>query len=93
MREGVISDLKTYVLIQTQPGSGSIAATLQTIPGVELAQDLRGPYDAIALAHADTRPRALQGVLAQIRKLPGIVRAVAAPVVHSHEEFPSDEAA
>lgn len=85
--------MRAYVLVQTQPGDGSIAATLRTIPGVDFAQDLRGPYDAIALARSDSRPRAIESVVAEIRKLPGVIRAVTAPVIHSQQEIQSDEAA
>lgn len=78
--------MRAYVLVQTQPGNGSIAATLQTVLGVDFAHDLRGPYDAVALARSDSRPRALERVITEIRKLPGVTRAVAAPVIHPHEE-------
>jgi hypothetical protein len=85
--------LRAYVLVQTQPGSGSIAATLQTVRGVDFAQDLRGPYDAIALARSDSRPRAIERIVAEIRKLPGVSRVVAAPVIRSQGEIQGDEAA
>ncbi|MGH2747839.1 MAG: Lrp/AsnC ligand binding domain-containing protein [Actinomycetota bacterium] len=85
--------MRAYVLVQTQPGNGSIAATLQTVPGVDFAHDLRGPYDAIALARSDSIRRAIESIVAEIRKLPGVVRAVAAPVNHPHEEARSDAAA
>jgi hypothetical protein len=57
-----------------------IARSLQAVPGVVFAQDVSGPYDALALARSDGTDDALQGILAKIRKLPGVIRALPAPL-------------
>jgi hypothetical protein len=74
---------QAYVLIQTQPQANGIARLIRGVPGVILAEDLRGPYDAIALASTDSMGRTLQGVLDDIRSLPGVTRALTAPLQNS----------
>ncbi|HXF36975.1 MAG TPA: Lrp/AsnC family transcriptional regulator [Actinomycetota bacterium] len=71
---------KTYVLVQTSDGAPPIARTLQALPGVLFAQDVLGPYDAVALTLPDRTEGGLQAILSQIRGLPGVLRALAAPV-------------
>ena len=72
-----------YVLVQTTVEQRPIAPLLRGVPGVLAAHDIRGPYDALALARSDLHGGALQRVLAEIRSVPGVIRALAAPVVHS----------
>lgn len=77
-----------YVLVQTTVEQRPIAPLLRGVPGVLSAHDIRGPYDALALAQSDLHGGALQRVLAEIRRVPGVIRALAAPVVHSPIESP-----
>jgi hypothetical protein len=72
--------MDAYVLVQTDPKTAPIAGVLRAIPGVRLAEDLRGPYDALALAGSDGSGSALQRIVAEIRNLPGVIRALAAPL-------------
>ena len=73
--------MKAYVLVQTAADTDRIAEDLEAVPGVLFAEDLRGPYDAIALAAADSRDRPLDAILTQVWELPGVIRALTAPVV------------
>jgi hypothetical protein len=57
-----------------------IARALKGVSGVIMAEDLQGPYDAIALTGADSRGRSLDGVVADIRSIPGVIRALAVPL-------------
>ena len=41
---------------------------------------MTGPYDALALASQDPGAEDLQGMLEQVRQLPGVIHALAAPV-------------
>lgn len=75
--------MKAYVLIQAAPDSVPIAQALRAIPGVVSAEDLGGPFDAIALAGSDSTRDLLDGVLAEIRKVPGVLRALPAPLIGS----------
>jgi DNA-binding Lrp family transcriptional regulator len=75
--------LKAYVLIQTVANRGGIADSVRAIPGVLAAVDLSGPFDAIALAQSDSIGGLTEQILDQVRRLPGVIRALSAPVVGS----------
>jgi hypothetical protein len=45
------------------------------------AQDLSGPYDAIALARADSAPGLIEEVVAEIERIPEVTHAIRAPVM------------
>ncbi|MDQ4059212.1 MAG: Lrp/AsnC family transcriptional regulator [Actinomycetota bacterium] len=85
--------MKAYVLIQTKRDTAPISGLLQAIPGVVLADDLRGPYDAIALAHSESSGLPLEGILAEIRNLPGVTEALTAPLTATSMEVRAGEAA
>jgi hypothetical protein len=85
--------MQAYVLVQTDPDAGRIAGVLEDVPGVIFAEDLRGPYGAIALARSEMSGHPIEGVIAEIRKVPGVNRAVPAPLVHSSTELRGGEAA
>jgi len=75
--------VRAYVLIQTEARGQSIARRLMTIPGVVEARDLRGAYDAIALAGTGSTRQLLDQIIARILALPGVTRALPAPVIRS----------
>jgi hypothetical protein len=68
------------VLVQTDRHTDGIARRLRDIGGVVFAQDVRGPYDALAVAHPDGDGQTLDGIVDRIRTMPGVIRALAAPV-------------
>jgi hypothetical protein len=47
---------------------------------VVFAEDVSGPYDALALARSDPDGVGFDGVLQAIRALPGVIHALAAPL-------------
>jgi DNA-binding Lrp family transcriptional regulator len=75
--------LNAYVLVQTEPNRNSIAEALRAIPGVLFAEDITGAYDAIALARSDSTRSLSEQVVATIRQLPGVIRAISAPLIGS----------
>jgi hypothetical protein len=75
--------VRAYVLIQTEVRGQSIARRLMSIPGVVEARDLGGAYDAIVLAGAGSTRQLLDQVIARILALPGVTRALPAPVIRS----------
>lgn len=75
--------MKAFVLIQTDDHSEPIAQTLRTISGVACAEDLSGPFDAIALAGSDSTAQMMEGIVARIRDLPGVLRVLPAPLIRS----------
>jgi DNA-binding Lrp family transcriptional regulator len=72
--------LTAYVLIQTEPFGPPVAEKIRMIPGVMLAEDVAGPYDAIALARSVSSVDLVQEVVESIRRLPGVTRAIVAPL-------------
>jgi hypothetical protein len=85
--------MRAYVLVQTATASGAIASALKRIPGVLGAEDLRGPYDAIALTGADTFDQSLERIITEIRDLPNVTRALMAPLIRPLNELSEGEAA
>lgn len=72
-----------YVLVQTGPGVKGIARLLRGVPGVVFARDVIGPYDGLALASFVGGRGAIDGIVNAIRELPGVLRAIAAPITLS----------
>ena len=75
--------MQAFVLVQTESNREPIAATLRGIEGVISAEDLTGPYDAIALAQSDSSRRLSEQVVESIRHIPGVIRAISAPLIGS----------
>jgi hypothetical protein len=73
--------VNAYVLIQTNGTDGSIAESIRGIPCVVSAEPLTGPFDAIALTSLGSSPQPIAEVVAAIEDLPGVIRALPAPVV------------
>jgi hypothetical protein len=69
-----------YVLIQTESLGIPVADRLREIPGVVSADDIDGPYDAIAVARSDSSTALLEGIVEPIRRLDGVQRALVAPL-------------
>jgi hypothetical protein len=72
--------VKAYVLIQTADAE-PIGEALRLLPGVMSADNLRGPYDAIALVNSGSAEHPMDRILDDIRRLPGVARALTAPLV------------
>lgn len=71
----------TYVLVQTDGHTDPIARSLLALPGVISAEDVQGPYDAVVRARPDGAVETVDAIVAEIRALPGVLHALAAPVV------------
>jgi len=66
--------VQAFVLIQTEVGkAAAVAATLSTIPGVDSAEDVLGPYDVIARVSAAAEA-GLSDVVEAVKKVQGITR-------------------
>jgi hypothetical protein len=85
--------MRAYVLVETDPETSPIARLLQAVPGVLFAQDIGAPYDALALARSDPSGQTLRRTLDEIRRVPGVIRALAAPLTHSSTGVRGGEAA
>jgi DNA-binding Lrp family transcriptional regulator len=75
--------LSAYVLIETEVGKvAHVAQALTTLDGVQLAEDLAGPYDVIARLQAASLDELGRLVASQIQLLDGVTRTVTCTVLH-----------
>ena len=75
--------MTAYVLIQKRHDSSPVAGTIRAMRGIVEAQDLTGPFDAIALAEANSSRDLFDRVLPEIREVPGVTQALPAPLVRA----------
>jgi len=85
--------MTAYVLVQTATQDGRIANLLRGVPGIVFAEDVRGPYDALALVSSDASGDTFQAIVDQIRGLPGVIHALAAPLAREPVGLASSSAA
>ncbi len=78
MAEGV----SAYILIQTAVNAAQVAEDIRSIPGVESAEDVSGPYDVIVRATADNMDSLGQMVVGAIQGVEGITRTLTCPIVN-----------
>jgi DNA-binding Lrp family transcriptional regulator len=75
--------LSAYVLIETEVGKvAHVALALTKLDGVQLAEDLAGPYDVIARLQAPSLDELGRLVVSQIQVLDGVTRTVTCMVLH-----------
>jgi DNA-binding Lrp family transcriptional regulator len=75
--------VQAYILIQTEVGkAAAVAAEIQKIKGVTLAEDVTGPYDVIVRSEAKSVDELGKLVVAKVQSVPGITRTLTCPVVH-----------
>ena len=70
--------MQAYVLVQTDSRGRDVTDRIRALPQVVFAEDVNGPYDALALARSDGH--GFDDVLGRIRELPGVIHALAAPL-------------
>jgi DNA-binding Lrp family transcriptional regulator len=75
--------LSAYVLIETEVGKvAHVARALVKLDGVQLAEDLAGPYDVIAKVQASGLDELGRLVASHIQVLDGVTRTVTCMVLH-----------
>ena len=75
--------LSAYVLIETEVGKvAHVAQALTKLDGVQLAEDLAGPYDVIAKLQAPDLDELGRLVVSHIQVLDGVSRTVTCIVLH-----------
>jgi DNA-binding Lrp family transcriptional regulator len=75
--------VQAYILIQTEVGkAAAVAREIATIDGVNLAEDVTGPYDVIVRAEASSVDELGKLVVAKVQGVDGITRTLTCPVVH-----------
>ena len=75
--------MTAYVLIQKRAGTKPVAGMIRTMRGIAGAEDVTGPYDAVAMASADSTRELFDRILPEIRELPGVTQALLAPVARA----------
>jgi DNA-binding Lrp family transcriptional regulator len=72
-----------YILVQTEVGKAvRVAEEIVAIEGVQLAEDVTGPYDVIVRAEARDIDELGRLVVARVQAVDGITRTLTCPVVH-----------
>jgi DNA-binding Lrp family transcriptional regulator len=72
-----------YILIQAEVGKAAqVAKEIVEIEGVQLAEDVTGPYDVIVRAEARNIDELGKLVVARVQAVEGIARTLTCPVVH-----------
>ena len=75
--------LSAYVLIETEVGKvAHVAGALTKLDGVQLAEDLAGPYDVIARLQAPSLDELGRLVVSHVQALDGVTRTVTCMVLH-----------
>jgi DNA-binding Lrp family transcriptional regulator len=75
--------LSAYVLIETEVGKvAHVAQAITKLDGVQLAEDLAGPYDVIARLQAPGLDELGRLVVSRIQVLDGVTRTVTCMVLH-----------
>jgi DNA-binding Lrp family transcriptional regulator len=75
--------LNAYVLIETEVGKvDNVAQALTSLDGVQLAEDLAGPYDVIASVQAPGLDELGKLVAFGIQNLDGVTRTLTCMVIH-----------
>ena len=74
--------VQAYILIQTEVGkASSVAAAINAIPGVSLAEGVTGPY-VIMRAEAPSMEEFGRAILSKVQAVPGITRTLTCPVTN-----------
>jgi DNA-binding Lrp family transcriptional regulator len=75
--------LSAYVLIETEVGKvAHVAQALNHLDGVQVAEDLAGPYDVIARIQAPGLDQLGRLVTSRIQLVDGITRTLTCTVIH-----------
>ena len=73
--------IQAYVLVQVDVTVGRTAGKdIASVPGVQLAHIVTGPYDVIVRVEADTMD-GLGKLIGEIQRIPGVTRTLTCPVI------------
>ena len=75
--------LSAYVLIESEVGKvAQVARAIRDLDGVQLAEDLAGPYDVIARVQASGLDELGRLIVFRIHVLDGVTRTLTCMVLH-----------
>ena len=72
--------VEAYILIQTAVNAPDVARIIRSIPGVETAEDVSGPYDVIVRVVAPDLNALGELVVSRIQAVDGITRTLTCPI-------------
>jgi DNA-binding Lrp family transcriptional regulator len=74
--------IKTYVLIQAEPGkAGPVLEAVMQVKGVISADGVAGPYDVVALAEARSLDEFSRRVVGSVQAIEGVTRTLPCTLV------------
>jgi DNA-binding Lrp family transcriptional regulator len=74
--------LSAYVLIETEVGKvAQVAHALSNLDGVQVAEDITGPYDVIARIQAPSLNQLGRLVISRIQLVDGVTRTLTCTVI------------
>ncbi len=73
--------VRAYVLIQTAVNAAQVAREIRSLPGVQSADDVSGPYDVVVRVTAADMDELGKLVVDRIQNVDGIMRTLTCPVV------------
>lgn len=76
-----MGEVKAYILIQTAALAHHVAGEIRGVEGVDVADDVSGPYDVIAYARATDMDSLGRLVVSKIQSIDGITRTLTCPIV------------
>jgi DNA-binding Lrp family transcriptional regulator len=75
--------LSAYVLVESEVGKvAHVAQAMRDLDGVQLAEDLAGPYDVIARVQASGLDELGTMIVFRIQVLDGVTRTLTCMVLH-----------
>jgi DNA-binding Lrp family transcriptional regulator len=75
--------LSAYVLIESEVGKvAHVAQALSDLDGVQVAEDITGPYDVIARVQASSLDQLGRLVASRIQVVDGVTRTLTCMVLH-----------
>jgi DNA-binding Lrp family transcriptional regulator len=76
----VADRVEAYILIQTAVNAPDVARMIRSIPGIDSADDVSGPYDVIVRAVAPDLNALGELVVSRIQAVDGITRTLTCPI-------------
>lgn len=73
--------VNAYVLIQADVNAADVASQLRAVDGIEIADDVSGPYDVIARVEAADLDQLGRMVVSEIQRIEGVTRTLTCPIV------------
>jgi DNA-binding Lrp family transcriptional regulator len=76
----VADRVDAYILIQTAVHAPDVARIIRSIPGIDSADDVSGPYDVIVRVAAPDLNSLGELVVSRIQAVEGITRTLTCPI-------------